>query len=92
MNIKEAFLISKMIEHLNTIHQHSLILHPNVYDEVFRPDEQDLTINLDELRASMLKALQKAQLVGYSRISDEDMLPMEEMSQIIKSNSSLKPN
>ena len=86
MTANEALLVTKMVEHLNVINQYIRILHERTYDEIFRAGDTDLTLCLDEVRANMLAALEKAGDVGHysefaSRVSP--LITVSELGQII---------
>jgi len=86
MNANEALLVNKMVQHLNVINQYVRILHEHTYDEIFRAGGTDLTVYLDEVRANMLAALEKAGDVGHysefaSRVSP--LITVSELGQIL---------
>jgi len=91
MNANEALLVTKMVEHLNVINQYIHILHGRTYDEVFKAqDGHDLTLDLDEARANMLAALEKAGDVGhYSEFTRRvsPLITVSELAQIISKGS-----
>ena len=82
MNANEYFLISKMVEHLNVVHSYSLLLHEGTYNEIYRDEGYDLTIDLEQIQINMTRLLQQNQFQMY--------IAKEDLAQVVNSNSSLK--
>ena len=87
MNAQEYFLVSKMVEHLNVVNQYKQILHDRTYDEIFKKDGHALDADLEDLRRSMLQALENSESVLL--IPFDPMISVAELGQGVNSNSSM---
>lgn len=90
MNAQEYFLVSKMVEHLNVIHQYARILHDRTYSEIFEKGNHNLEADLEDVRENMLQALQKSQ--GLLMLPFDPMISVEQLGHGVVLASTLNSN